>query len=366
MRSTVSPAHSPSARRAGLMRSRWTAVGAAVVISVGGGGFPVADAASPADGQLATVTVAPCRLIDTRDGGSPLTAITTVTFTARGACAVPAGAAAIVANVTVSDPTQAGYLTVFPAGIARPATSTVNWQADTVAMANQATVGLSASGQFSMFINAGVADVVVDVSGYLVPSAGGPAGVKGDTGAAGADGIDGLAGEQGEQGIQGIQGIQGEIGPDGEQGIQGIQGEIGPDGDQGPAGPGVVYTSGFASSSQTSLTGFGTSNVGLMVDCSNALSPSETDIRVYVRNGGITVAHALMDDDSTSTLMLGDNANVLILGPSSTAQLATVRVTVEVDGTIYEGTVFVETFPAVGICQTFSAVETIGQIGIGV
>ena len=88
---------------------------------------------------------------------------------------VPAGATAVVLNVTVTDTTAASYLTVWPAGGGQPLSSSVNWSAGQT-VANLVTVGLNSSGQVNLYNANGNADVVVDVEGWMdsSDSSGGP------------------------------------------------------------------------------------------------------------------------------------------------------------------------------------------------
>src|SRR3954470_21147423 len=85
------------------------------------------------------IPVTPCRLVDTRPApdhvGVRATALgnaESVDFQVGGTngnCTIPTAATAIAANVTAVRPTSPGYLTVFPAGDARPLTSSVNFVA---------------------------------------------------------------------------------------------------------------------------------------------------------------------------------------------------------------------------------------------
>ena len=83
---------------------------------------------------------------------------------------VPADATAVVLNVTAVRSTSSGYLTVFPAGTARPFASSVNFTAGAV-VANSVTVGLGAGGAVAIFNSAGITNVAVDVLGWYGPSA---------------------------------------------------------------------------------------------------------------------------------------------------------------------------------------------------
>ncbi|MFJ4096161.1 hypothetical protein ACIPYS_31645 [Kitasatospora sp. NPDC089913] len=89
---------------------------------------------------------------------------------------VPADATAVVVNVTATNPTEDGYLTV-RRNVDRPgapATSTLNFKAGET-VSNTVTVavdprGAGTSPQISVYNNAGTTDVVVDVLGYYAPS----------------------------------------------------------------------------------------------------------------------------------------------------------------------------------------------------
>ena len=76
-----------------------------------------------------------------------------------------AGVSAVVLNVTVTDTTAAGYLTVWPAGQARPIASNLNWTAAKT-VPNRVVVPVSSSGQVSFYNLSGSTDVIVDVGGY--------------------------------------------------------------------------------------------------------------------------------------------------------------------------------------------------------
>lgn len=161
--------------RAGL-RTRWAALGAAVAVSLGAGGVHLAAASSPDPSPVLT-TISPCRLLDTRPApdnvgprSTPLGPGETFTTQVRGAqgqCSVPTSALGVVLNVTAVSPTAASFLTVWPAGAARPSASNLNWVAGQAPTPNQVTAALAADGRLSLFNHAGTVHVVVDVTGYL-------------------------------------------------------------------------------------------------------------------------------------------------------------------------------------------------------
>ena len=159
----------------GLLRARWAALGAAVAVSLGGGAMWMVDAA-PADAGVEFVAITPCRLLATRPApytvgarSAPLGVMETFTaavWGTNGNCTIPAAATAVVMNVTVLGGTASSNLTVFPADVAKPGTSNLNWRAGDGATPNAVTVGLSAAGSVSFYNAAGTVQVIADIVGY--------------------------------------------------------------------------------------------------------------------------------------------------------------------------------------------------------
>jgi glucose/arabinose dehydrogenase len=112
-------------------------------------------------------TLTPCRLVDTRSAGPELAANSTRTFTAAGACGIPATASVIAVNVTVIGASNSGNLQIWPAGTTAPDTSVLSFQAGQ-ARSNNAFVALGAAGNFSALAGfpTGSAHLVVDVVGW--------------------------------------------------------------------------------------------------------------------------------------------------------------------------------------------------------
>jgi hypothetical protein len=112
----------------------------------------------------------PTRIVDTRDGTggfppSPIGPGQTLRIRADwGIGSNPMGAAAVL-NVTVDSPTSAGFLTIFPAGAARPTASSLNFPAGWVG-ANLVTVPIGVNGQVDIFNAAGRTNVIVDQVGF--------------------------------------------------------------------------------------------------------------------------------------------------------------------------------------------------------
>lgn len=125
------------------------------------------------------VPVVPARIADTRtaaNGGDtidgqylargPLPGGATWTIKATDRGGVPQfGVAAVALNVTVTQPTASGFLTVFPSGSARAITSNLNFVTGQT-VPNMVVTGLGADGSFSVFNSAGSTAVVVDVVGW--------------------------------------------------------------------------------------------------------------------------------------------------------------------------------------------------------
>lgn len=116
-------------------------------------------------------TVTPCRVLDTRETGPVLSAGVPRTFTvaSAGPCLIPSGAKSISANVTVTQPSAGGHLTVYPGGTPVPATSTINFRAGQT-RANNAIVPLGANGTVSAVSgqpSGATVHFILDVNGYF-------------------------------------------------------------------------------------------------------------------------------------------------------------------------------------------------------
>lgn len=77
---------------------------------------------------------------------------------------VPSTAREAALTVTATNSAGSGYVTVFPAGAARPATSNVNFDRR-ITQANLVLVPVTASRQVSFYVG-GTADLIVDLDGY--------------------------------------------------------------------------------------------------------------------------------------------------------------------------------------------------------
>ena len=195
----------------GLMRSRWSAIGAALAVTLGAGGFGFAGASAEVESSFVSVT--PARILDTRTGSGlvgPLVSPSPRVLQVTGSIArqngslavvVPSGASAVVLNVTVVGADASGFLSVRPDGTPGvPETSNLNFIA-AATISNAVTVALPSSGKIELTYDAYGAvgpttNVLVDVTGYYTPTSGvggtGPAGPAGPAGPQGVAGPSGL------------------------------------------------------------------------------------------------------------------------------------------------------------------------------
>jgi hypothetical protein len=137
---------------------------------------PAGSASTPAPAPLTAVP--PQRLYDTRlgqvgvaespDRSTPIGAGQFLEVPVRGFAGVPADAVAAVLNVTVTQPTAAGYLSVQP-GTNQPATSNLNFGAGQT-VAQQVTATIAPDGRVRLFNASGSTHAVVDLSGWYGPN----------------------------------------------------------------------------------------------------------------------------------------------------------------------------------------------------
>ena len=128
------------------------------------------------NGEFTSLT--PARILDTRDGtgrGGVMTPLGAdqafeVQVTGEGGVAA-SGVSAVVMNVTVTEPTAASFLTVWPAGLARPVISNLNYVAGQT-VPNLVTVAVGDAGRVSVYNRFGTAHVVFDVVGFYADDSG--------------------------------------------------------------------------------------------------------------------------------------------------------------------------------------------------
>lgn len=129
-------------------------------------------------GPFQYIPVTPCRFVDTRETslqggpGQQLNTFVVKTFTAKGRCGIPTTAKALSVNATVANPTGAGFLTLYPSGVAKPWISVINWTSADYALANGAVLplGTASTNDVSAYQESnggGTVDLILDVTGYF-------------------------------------------------------------------------------------------------------------------------------------------------------------------------------------------------------
>jgi hypothetical protein len=236
-------------------RSRRLLAGVAVVSALVAAGVVTASVASagrvlalPGATESTVVTVEPTRVLDTRYNigvtgklvaGKPKKLQVTGTITtwteankkSTRRVVVPAGATAVLLNVTAVSPTGAGSLSIRPGNATGvPATAGLNFTPGDV-VANTITVAVPTTGanagKIGLYYGTGTKkatmDVVIDVVGYTTNTGlldlvnrvtaletGGVAGPAGPAGPAGAPGVAGAPGAPGPAGAPGAAGVNAE------------------------------------------------------------------------------------------------------------------------------------------------------------
>jgi subtilisin family serine protease len=133
---------------------------------------PTATATSTGTPSSATsfYTLAPCRVLDTRSTAAPaLKGGTSRTFALAGQCGIPSTARAVSVNVTITQPTTAGDLRLYPAGATLPLVSVINYVAGQT-RANNAVVMLGIGGGMDVRCDqptGATVQFILDVNGYF-------------------------------------------------------------------------------------------------------------------------------------------------------------------------------------------------------
>src|SRR4051794_22474552 len=118
---------------------------------------------------------APARILDTRPGGVTADGQfagggirdfgSTLQLVVAGRVGVPADAASVVLNVTVTETTGAGFITAFPCGGGRPTASNLNYLAGQN-IPNLVISKIGVGGMVCLF-NGAATHLIVDVAGYF-------------------------------------------------------------------------------------------------------------------------------------------------------------------------------------------------------
>jgi len=118
--------------------------------------------------------LSPTRILDTRSAGA-LGSGVAADLTVAGVGGVPAtGVTAVVLNVTATNSINnigpASFLTLYPAGTARPTASNLNFSPG-ISVANLVTATLGNNGAITIYNDQGSVDVIADVEGYYSSTA---------------------------------------------------------------------------------------------------------------------------------------------------------------------------------------------------
>ncbi|CAH0327632.1 hypothetical protein SRABI128_06299 [Microbacterium sp. Bi128] len=112
-------------------------------------------------------SLAPKRLLDTRST-TALAGDSTVSLQVAGTNGIPASAAAVVFNLTVTEPTRIGYITAYASGSARPDASNLNFNAGQT-VPNLVTVPIGPDGKVTLLNRSfGRSHLIADVAGYYL------------------------------------------------------------------------------------------------------------------------------------------------------------------------------------------------------
>jgi hypothetical protein len=111
----------------------------------------------------------PFRFLDTRSSTGAVRGDSTVSFKVGGTKGVPADAAAVVFNLTVTEAKSFGFITAFASGTNRPDASNLNYVGGQT-VANLVTVPVGADGKVTLYNRSDqAAQLLADVAGYYLP-----------------------------------------------------------------------------------------------------------------------------------------------------------------------------------------------------
>jgi hypothetical protein len=183
---TVSPTGTTRPVVSNLNWSTGATIPNAVTVKVGSGGSIDLYQSGPGTAQVivdvagyyidGTVTqpggfnsITPARILDTRNTGGKIASATSRELQVTGIGGVPGtNVSAVVLNVTVTETTSNGYLTVFPSGTTRPTASNLNWSTG-LTIPNLVVVKVGTTGSVSLYQSGpGTAQVIADVAGYYL------------------------------------------------------------------------------------------------------------------------------------------------------------------------------------------------------
>ncbi len=136
----------------------------------------IADVSGYVPNGAAFVGLNPARLLDSRPGGATADGVNagggtlagggTYQLQVAGRGGVPVGATAVVLNVTATEGSGPGYVTVFPCGQPTPLASNLNYEAGTT-RPNLTVVKLGTDGKVCLFTATSSVNLIADVAAYF-------------------------------------------------------------------------------------------------------------------------------------------------------------------------------------------------------
>jgi hypothetical protein len=123
--------------------------------------------------------IAPCRIVDTRAKGGPISTSGRSFqvsggsgFSAQGGtssgCGIPAAATAVAVNMTTLSESAGGYLKAYPAGSSAPNASVLSYQKG-IALSNAPTLAVRAGSATGLTVTATKStQLIMDVTGYYI------------------------------------------------------------------------------------------------------------------------------------------------------------------------------------------------------
>jgi hypothetical protein len=120
-------------------------------------------AGAPAPGGF--VGIPPVRALDTRISAPCVGSSNRTLTVSGGGRGIPANASAVALNVTVTESSAAGFLTVWPNGATRPTASNLNFETGQT-IPNMVTARIGTGGAINIASNQGCPNVIVDIAGY--------------------------------------------------------------------------------------------------------------------------------------------------------------------------------------------------------
>ena len=146
------------------LKQRFASVAVVGLLCSGAAITVVSPSANAVVGGGLFTAITPVRALDTRQS-TPILAGETRHLVVAGLFGIPATASAVALNLTAVSPTSDSYLTIWPMGLARPDTSSLNVGAGQV-RPNAVIVQLN-NGGIDIFNFAGSTHALVDVNGWF-------------------------------------------------------------------------------------------------------------------------------------------------------------------------------------------------------